>query len=380
MSIHENDIRILSAGAHSRIGGVHSPIAPTVVDQESPLHVVDSGQESDTRVEDLFHPQPILGWTVSSESQLVADVGMEMNDLDDLFATQAVYEVTGAQTIPDSNSMMSVSGYLPSDILQVADSTVSYTQVPMHDKVDAVGSLTVVQADTRQYDSQPHFRPPDVQEAPIPLRGQMIQHMTDNVARIMQTYSSALERHMRSCNGSDGHPVFNARQMSGEPWIKAYEGTQTAIQLAIESDIDLETAVQKGALSADQEAKLQKLALKVYGDALGTDTSKLQAMSSELYQLSNPAMAMSMMQGALSHVGCACHPTQLTSMAPTLFGPAPHTREHTHKHQQILCKTCGWTGVQCESESCPRCRGKSKSQWIVGLAAIKKFLKAAKHN
>ena len=380
MSIYENDIRILSARAPSRIDSVHSPIAPTVVDQEPSLHVVDSGQESDAYVEDLFHPQSILGRTVSSESQLVAGVGMEMDDLDDLddlFGTQAVYEVTGAQTIPDSNSMMSVSGYLPSDILQVADSTVSYTQVPRHDKVDAVGSLTVVQADTRQYDSQPHFRPPDVQEAPISLRGQMIQHMTDNVARIMQTYSSALEAHMLSCNGSDGHPVFNPRQMSGEPWIKAYDGTQTAIQRAIESDIDLKTAVQKGALSADQEAKLQKLALKVYGDALGTDTSKLQAMTSELMLMSDPAMAMSMMQGALSHVGCACHPTQLTSMAPTLFGPAPNTREHTHKHQKILCKTCGWTGVQCESESCPRCR---KKQWVVGQEAIKKFLKAAKHN
>lgn len=203
--------------------------------------------------------------------------------------------------------------------------------------------------------------------------------MTDKAGVFMSALVGAMEAHMAACNGSDGH-VFNRQTTSGESWIKAYDGTQSAIQQAIESDPDLKTAADQGTLSVEQEAKLQKLALKVYGKALNTDTSKLQAMTSELYRFADPTQALQMMQNALSHEGCACHPTQLAAASPSLFGGALGVSQESKcdKHQQILCTSCGWTGVQCESEPCPKCR--AKERWIIGEKAIKKFLAKAKHN
>ncbi len=401
MPAHENDSRILPAGVSSRIGGENSPIAPTVVDQELPLYMVDMSQESGAYVEDLFSNQTILGATVPSESQPVADVGLGTDDLDSLFGAQVIYQltpteqihepyVTTASSVPavqhepltvpiddDFDMRFGVHAFYEPPRRHVAatpDTSISVTE--------QISSLNTDQTDTGLYDSRSLSLHPDMQEAPtISLRDQMIQHMTNNVARVMQTYASALEAHMATCNGSDGH-VFNGKQTSGETWIKAYEGTQAAIQQVFETDIEMKKAAEKGELSEEQEAKLQKLALKTYGDTLGTDTTKLQAMTSELYRLSDPRLAMSMMQGALSHVGCACHPTQMAGAAPTLFGGwgglQQGKKEHHHKHDVILCKKCGWTGVQCESESCPRCR--AKKQWVSGKANIKKFLQAAKHN
>lgn len=199
------------------------------------------------------------------------------------------------------------------------------------------------------------------------------EKIVNDTARLMQTYADVWADHLRRCKGEeDGHPNITA---SKQAWIVAHDASSSRVSELV-NDVRVKEALKKGDI-AQVGAIIQEETLRVYGEKVGIDTKKLRNMSSELFSVSNPIEAMVMMQGALTHVGCACHPGDISAMNPFLFGAtSSKSKEHSHEHKTIYCG-CGWKGKHCESEACPRCR---KKDWISESKYQKKLQDLSKKN